>query len=252
MAKPLPKFRRLDPAEIVDTVATLHRRIENRFPSSGLGKVVSELLDVAKETATTADWIQQPNIPLRASAIALSVAIIGLLLLLLANIRQFRMDDFTNSVQALDASISSVVFISAAILFLLSCETRIKRSRALRAIHELRSLAHIIDMHQLTKDPEAYFGPGPHSRRNRQMTPFQLNRYLDYCAESLALISKVAALYVQGFQDAALMDAVDDVEDLTAGLSGKIWQKLTILERFGRSMAEAGVLPERTDADRGP
>ena len=48
------------------------------------------------------------------------------------------------------------------------------------------------------------------------------------------------------------MDAVDDVEDLTAGLSGKIWQKLTILERFGRSMAEAGVLPERTDADRGP
>ena len=30
--------------------------------------------------------------------------------------------------------------------------------RALKAIHELRSIAHIIDMHQLTKDPERITG----------------------------------------------------------------------------------------------
>ena len=70
------------------------------------------------------------------------------------------------------------------------------------------------------------------------MTPFELNRYLDYCSESLALISKIAALYVQGFQDPVLLDAVDDVEDLTAGFSRKIWQKLTILEGFGRAARE--------------
>jgi hypothetical protein len=62
-----------------------------------------------------------------------------------------------------------------------------------------------------------------------------LNRYLDYCSESLALISKIAALYVQGFQDPVLLDAVDDVEDLTAGFSRKIWQKITILESFSRT-----------------
>jgi hypothetical protein len=68
------------------------------------------------------------------------------------------------------------------------------------------------------------------------MTPFELNRYLDYCSELLALLSKIAALYVQEFQDPVLLDAVDDVEDLSAGLSRKIWQKLTILESLTRTL----------------
>jgi len=70
----------------------------------------------------------------------------------------------------------------------------------------------------------------------RRMTPFELNRYLDYCSESLACISKIAALYVQDFQDFLLLDAVDDVEDLTAGFSRKIWQKITILENLNRTL----------------
>ncbi|MEY2428288.1 MAG: hypothetical protein QOJ40_1173, partial [Verrucomicrobiota bacterium] len=55
-----------------------------------------------------------------------------------------------------------------------------------------------------------------------------------YCSESLALISKIAALYGQGVEDPILLNAVDDVEDLTAGFSRKIWQKITILETLGR------------------
>jgi hypothetical protein len=76
------------------------------------------------------------------------------------------------------------------------------------------------------------------------MTPFELNRYLDYCSDALALISKIAALYAQSFQDPVLLDAVDDVEDLTAGFSRKIWQKITILENLRRALhggAEAQV-----------
>ena len=121
----------------------------------------------------------------------------------------------------------------------IASDRKIKRSRALKAIHELRAMAHIVDMHQLTKDPESYFGRGQPSGspRRREMTPFELNRYLDYCSETLALISKIAALYVQDFQDAVLLDAVDDVEDLTAGFSRKIWQKITILETLGRSLS---------------
>ena len=160
----------------------------------------------------------------------LSIGILALLVMLLFNIRQFQFDDFTNSVQALDASISSVVFIGAAILFLLSWENRIKRSRSLKAIHELRALAHIVDMHQLTKDPESALRSPASPSRTRSMTAFELTRYLDYCSDTVALISKIAALYVQDFQDPILLDAVDDVEDLTAGFSRKIWQKITILE----------------------
>jgi len=237
MAKTVAQYRRLDPDKIVATVKALQARIEGRFPGSGLGKVVAELQEVADETVTRTRWIQRPHFPLRFAAAVLSIVIIALALLMLLNIRQFQFNDYTNSIQALEASISSVVFVGAAILFLVTWESRIKRHRALKAIHELRALAHIIDMHQLTKDPESYFAPQQPATLKRAMTPFELNRYLDYCSEALALISKVAALYAQDFQDPVLLDAVDDMEDLTAGFSRKIWQKLTILEGLGRSMA---------------
>src|ERR1051325_6414418 len=157
------------------------------------------------------------------------------------HIHQFQMSEYTNFIQALDATIGSIVFMGAAILFLVNWENRIKRNRALKAVHELRALAHIVDMHQLTKDPENYFGRGrrPINPPKRDMTPFALSRYLDYCGDSLALISKIAALYVQGFQDTVLLDAVDDVEDLTSGLSRKIWQKLMILDNLTQSMPAA-------------
>jgi hypothetical protein len=241
MADTTAKFRQLDAGEIIETVKALRKRIEERFPGSGLGKVVGELQEVAEETIERTRWIQKPHLFLRAAALLLSLAIIAMLLGLLASIHHFRLDEFTNSVQALDASISSVVFIGAAVLFLLSWEARIKRRRALNAIHELRALAHIIDMHQLTKDPETYFGYGRSLGlpNKRDMTPFELNRYLDYCSDGLAMISKIAALYVQSFQDPVVLDAVDDVEDLTAGFSRKIWQKITILDNLSRSLYHA-------------
>jgi hypothetical protein len=232
------KFRRLEAEKIIETVKALRDRIEERFPGSGLGRVVGELQEVAEETVARTRWIQKPHLLLRCVAVLLSLGIVILLVFLVAHVRQFDFKDFTNSVQALDSSISSVVFVGAAILFFLGWEHRIKRDRALKAIHELRALAHIVDMHQLTKDPEGYFGHGQSASppRRRPMTPFELNRYLDYCSDALALISKIAALYVQGFQDPVLLDAVDDVEDLTAGFSRKIWQKITILENLRRAL----------------
>lgn len=229
-------YRQLDPQKIIETVQALKARIEKRFAGSGLGKLANELLLVAEETVNRIKWIQRPHLLLRFVALILSVAIVALLTLMVTHIHQFQFTDYTNSIQAFEASISSVVFIGAAILFFVSWENRIKRRRALKAVHELRALAHIVDMHQLTKDPESYFAPqDPAGNKKRSMTPFELNRYLDYCSESLALISKIAALYVQGFEDPILLNAVDDVEDLTAGFSRKIWQKITILETLGRA-----------------
>jgi hypothetical protein len=236
------KYRRLDAQRIVETVQTLQGRIERRFPGSGLSQVVGEFRRVAEETVARIGWIQKPHLPLRCAAAVLSLAILALLVGLLIQIRHFQFDEYANSVQALEASISSVVFIGAAIIFLVSWENRIKRDRALKAIHELRALAHIVDMHQLTKDPESYFNPrlNEAASQRRAMTPFELNRYLDYCSEAMALISKVAALYVQEFQDPVLLNAVDDVEDLTSGFSQKIWQKITILETLGRTLPVQG------------
>src|ERR1039458_10009788 len=186
-------FRRLEADKIIETVKALHGRIEERFPGSGLGQVVGELQEVAEETVGRTRWIQKPHLLLRCVAALLSLGISVLLAFLVAHVRQFNFEDFTNSVQALDSSISSVVFVGAAILFFVNWEHRIKRDRALKALNELRALAHIVDMHQLTKDPESYAAHGASPRHKRAMTPFQLNRYLDYCSDALALISKIAA-----------------------------------------------------------
>ncbi len=236
MAAPAVNYRRLDAQKIIETVQALHERIERRFPGSGLSSVVDELLQVAQETVARAQWIRKPNLPLRCVAVLLSVAMLSIVAGLVINIRQFSFTEFGTFIQALDASIGSVVFIGAAIVFLMTWENRIKRDRALKAVHELRALAHIVDMHQVTKDPENYFGRGRRAAVKREMTPFELGRYLDYCGDSLALISKIAALYVQDFQDTVLLDAVDDVEELTSGLSRKIWQKLTILGNLTQAM----------------
>jgi hypothetical protein len=137
--------------------------------------------------------------------------------------------------QGIDAGVNEALLLSAAIYFLVTLERRLKRNEALKALHELRSLAHIIDMHQLTKDPEIVAGewqPTSGSPVRSELTPFQLERYLDYCSEMLAVLSKVAAFYVQKFQDEAVLRAVDEVEDLTSGLSNKIWQKITVLDRL--------------------
>jgi hypothetical protein len=105
----------------------------------------------------------------------------------------------------------------------------LKRARVLAALHELRSLAHVIDMHQLTKDPTVVLGPRTASSPVREMDEFQLTRYLDYCAEMLALIGKLAALYAEKTRDTAIVSAVNDIESLAGNLGRKIWQKITII-----------------------
>jgi hypothetical protein len=130
--------------------------------------------------------------------------------------------------------LGSLVFLGAAVLFLVTLETRWKRDAALEAVGELRALAHVIDMHQLTKDPEPILRAGPptaHSPK-RSMTPFELSRYFDYSSEMLAIVSKVGALYIQAFPDTVALEAVDDLEELCSGLSSKIWQKIMVLDRF--------------------
>jgi len=116
---------------------------------------------------------------------------------------------------------------------LLGLEARRKRARALEALHVLRSLSHIVDMHQLTKDPERIVSGGPStpSSPERKMSAFELTRYLDYSTELLAIISKVAALYVQELADPVTVSAANAVEELAVNLSRAIWQKIVILDR---------------------
>jgi hypothetical protein len=222
----------LDPASIARTVELLKRRIETRFSDAGLARVAEKLAVVARKAQETSEWIDRPILGLRIAVAALIVLIVlGLgvtVFSLRAPAQSFEIGQF---IQVLEAGINDVVLIGAAVFFLATFETRIKRRRALKAIHELRAIAHIVDMHQLTKDPEWVLMRGQETGvvERRSMSAFELGRYLDYCSEMLALTGKVAAVYIQRFEDPVALQAVNEVEDLTTGLSRKIWQKLMVL-----------------------
>jgi hypothetical protein len=226
-------YRRLEATQIVETAARLRRRIEERFPESGLTKVASELEEVAREAATLSSWLARPDRPLRIAvgvAVALLVAALGVLL---AQLRFDRAGGWYDTFQGVEALVNDLVFTSVAIYFLVGLEVRKKRRRALAALHVLRSFAHIVDMHQLTKDPEQLSERWIEtaSSPERTLTPFELGRYLDYSSELLAIVSKVAALYVQESNDAVTVDAASAVEELAISLSRTIWQKIMILNR---------------------
>ena len=236
----LPRSPHLDAGLIVETVTTLRQRIIERFPGSGLGRLADELLRIAQATDAQLRWVATPHVPLRVA----SWAVGGLFLLLLGGVltrMEVRTGVLTLSelLQATEAAFNDVVLLGAALYFLGSLEARLKRRRALRFLRELRAMAHIVDMHQLTKDPAALVqvGTATPSSPRRSLTRFELTRYLDYCSEMLALDSKLAALYAQNFDDPVVLGAVDEVETLTTGLSGKIWQKIVILSTAGEEGA---------------
>ena len=228
----------LEPQQIVRTVQQLRERINERFPASGLGKLADTLVQAATGTVPRLRWVAEPHWPLRIGVAALIVIILAMLGGLLYSVlgrssASSGISDLPSAVQLLESIMNDVFLVGACIFFLVTMEGRIKRHRALSALRELRALAHIVDMHQLTKDPDrlAQEGADTQSSPVRRMSRFELGRYLDYCSEMLSLISKIAALYIQNFHDPVVLAAVDEVETLTTGLSRKIWQKIMILER---------------------
>ena len=223
-------YRSLDSEKIVDTIGTLHRRIDERFPDSGLAKVCRELLTIAGESQERSAWIAKPHRALRVITwLVLIIMAVGLIVVLASAAWPRGGFELVGLVQGLEAGLNITILFGAAALFLITVEVRIKRKRALKAIHELRALAHVIDMHQLTKDPERLRAQDTASSPKRTLRAPELIRYLDYCSEMLSLIGKLAALDVQKFDDPVALAAVNEVEELTTGLSRKIWQKIMIL-----------------------
>jgi len=164
MPKPVARSS-LDPDRIIETVQAVRARIDRQFPGSGLGSQCDKLLDIAEHAREQSDWISRPIIWLRVVTGVLVgglVTLAGVLAFGLLTSQAVRdaiggipgdSGIFFEAIQALDAGVNEVVLLSLLLFFFASIEGRVKRRRALRAIHELRSMAHIIDMHQLTKDP---------------------------------------------------------------------------------------------------
>ncbi|MCA9080887.1 MAG: hypothetical protein KDA58_10030 [Planctomycetaceae bacterium] len=256
----------LQAPRIIETVEVLALRIRERFPRAGLNEVCGHLLSFAQRADSRSRQISRPMYGVRLASIVLALLFLGLFVFVIKLVRlpdqPLQASEF---IQVLEAGANIVLILGAAIFFLVTLENRVKRDRALRAVHELRSLVHVIDMHQLTKDPERVLSPGHETASSPRynMTRFELCRYLDYCSEMLALAGKIGALYVDDFTDSEAIEAVNDLETLTSGMSRKIWQKINILhvadgahwtEEAGSNSDSTGQPPEQieTNPDSGP
>jgi len=228
-------YRTLDPEKVIATLDQLTKRIEERFPKSGLGRVCGELGELGRITKDRARNIARPNVLLRGFVwLVAAAAIVGLIYIVgLLHIRPPPADVFP-FFQGIEAAMNTVFLAGAALFSLTTFEQRIKRRRALAALDELRAVIHVIDMHQLTKDPSAILRKGPRTASSpvREMSQFELLRYLDYSSEMLSLTAKLAAFYSQNLSDPVVINAVNDLEILTANLSRKIWQKIMMLESY--------------------
>jgi hypothetical protein len=170
---------------------------------------------------------------LRAISAALIVAGLILIGIIVAAVKvKLETESLYSTLQGIEAGLNILIVVGAAVLFLVTLESRWKRQRALADLDELRSLIHVIDMHQLTKDPSGaatVTSPTPSSPK-RTLPAHELVRYLDYCSEMLSLAAKIAALHAQSTKDTTVLEASSDLQQITANLSSKIWQKINIAQ----------------------
>lgn len=232
----LPPASLLQADPVLQTVRALKARISERFPEASLNRVCAELERVCNDSRARIEWIGQPIWSLRILRYVLLAIIVAGVLLGIVGLGPELLEEklpFTEFIQTLEAGLNDVVLIGLGIFFVWNFENRLKRQRALRALHELRSIAHVIDMHQLPKDPDRLLKRRPNTRSSPKSTlnAFDLRRYLDYCSEMLSLTGKVAALHLQRLDDSAVVAAVNEIETLTTGLSRKIWQKIDLVTR---------------------
>ena len=236
MVAAMTAIRRLRLDRVQETIERLKLRIAERFPGSGLAGLAADLEVIGGTVARDAAVISRPILWVWLLVVASTLILGTVIVLLVGQVRVEGTPSWMEMAQGVDAITSELTLLVALIIFLASWQTRIRRRRVVAAVRGLRELAHIVDMLQLTKDPGGIAGvslPGTSHSPRRDLTSQELARYLDYCAEALSLIAKLAQFHVASFDDPEATEAVTDLEDLTDGLSRKIWQKIMILHQEG-------------------
>ncbi len=227
---------RLSKDKVLLTVVRLQRRIGERFPNAGLLNVAGEMVTLTQEAHDDLDTIGRPAYGMRIlstlSIGAIVLGAIGAVVLTLQLDTRTTHIGIMDLIQVSEALVNDLILLGAAIWFFAMLERRKKRARVSAAVNKFRSLAHLIDVHQLQKNPEVI---GEEDRATesspvRDMSPFEMGRYFDYCSELLSLVGKIAALYGDQFEDPVVLEMVNDLESLTIGLQRKIWQKIMVME----------------------
>jgi hypothetical protein len=226
---------RLESRYIAHAAAKLEARIRARLPGRRLADVAHRLSEQVPEIHDGFDdSYQRFKRTVWWSRATSAVIVVATLVALVFALRDvFRSGDLHTKdvVPLLESTINDVVFAAIAVFFLWALPERRERRTLVGLLHQLRSLAHVVDMHQLDKDPEqarADYVPTDKSPPNR-MNAEELHHYFDYCSELVSLIAKTAALCAERTSDPVVLGMVSNLETLAAQMSQKIWQKISLL-----------------------
>jgi len=231
------RFQRLDGDAVRRSATTLEHRIASRFPDRTLWEVCREVVALVDEV-NAGTGISRRRVRLarglsRLAVLAVALFLGGAVALAVAEIASSpEQTGPLDLLPLLETIINDLVFGGIAVFFLLRIPERMERARVLRILHRLRSLAHVIDMHQLTKVPER-LERGSREDGGLDLDRAQLTRYLDYCTEMLSLVGKSAALFAEHTTDGDVLDAVEGIETLTSDMARKVWQKISIIQQLG-------------------
>lgn len=227
------RYQSLKHEAVRDSTRALQQRIRSRFPDRGLWEVCGELAalvdEVGSEGGISRRRIRFARFVSRLAVVLIVVFVALTIMLAAADIwadpEALSPIDF---LPLLETVINNAVFAGLAVFFLIAVPERMERARVMRLLHRLRSLAHVIDMHQLTKVPER-LERGSRADGGLDLSREQLRHYLDYCTEMLSLVGKTAALFAEDTTDGEIIDGVEGLETLTSDMARKVWQKIAVL-----------------------
>lgn len=204
--------------------------IKHHFPNRGLSQVSPLIEGTFERAPQIAHRIMRPNYWIRALVCIISVTMLCFVVVGLLQL-QFSNNDGWSVLEGIEAGISTAVYSGVAIVFFVSLEIRQRRQMTLKALQELRALAHVLDMHQMNKDTDYILSPfgADGQGESRRMNPAELERYLSHTADLLSLIGKLAAWYAQQVNDPEVLMAINEIEQLTGDMVQRTWQKISII-----------------------
>jgi hypothetical protein len=229
------EYRHLNPQKLTGTAQLISERVEAMFPGSGLGEVSREVVSATQHVIGEVNELRKPLWQLRIW-ITLGILFLCAIPIAVGALLDFRetFGSLAEFMQATDAGFNVLILLLGGAVFLMKTEARSKRNRAHKALNELRSLAHVIDMHQLSKDPgiRGWMLPGPKREQRRPAcigNDTDLWFYLSFSSDLLAILGKSAAWFAEHLTDRDILQTVNDVENLCNDTSRKVWQKMSFL-----------------------
>ena len=217
---------------IVDSIKILSFRIHDRFPKSSLKEHAFNFVQFSKDFDVKLDdskkWSKLFMIWKGILILITSIFSVVLLYLLIVGLHVSTLHD---KLPVFDACFNMSFIFFGSFYFLFTVDRWYSRKKISELLIELKNYIHVADMHQINKDPNHFHDEYIRAENSpiKNLTKFELKRYLDYTQEFISLSSKLSCLILDKFKDdQEIISRVNEVELLCNGISSKIWQKIII------------------------